>query len=361
MSTLALYSSIVFVATLATLTTHQALAQDQPNAPECAASARDPARSIALFDEAARLYRSAIKSENLAELATACDNFEESQRLDPLAETLVNLAECRHAQGRIATAYSHLRRAAALARDEGNRKLEREAIKRANEIEADRSYMTIHVESRVPQLAVRKNGELVGEAQFEQRLPVDPNKYALTASAPGFASIEIPIEVSTPHDDKSVTVPALTPLPPAPPEQSHTASESPKVLTVVRPRVVLVREPQEPPHVWPWVLGGVGAAAVLVGGVSGALAIHDKHTISSACPQSPCANAHALSIQSRRDFEWTLARVTFPLGLVALGGAATWFALQPARSEQPKSNPAPNNFGAALDHHTALIWLGGSL
>jgi len=91
MLTLAHYSSIVFAAAFATLTTHQVLAQDQPNAPECASAARDPARSIALFDEAARLYRSAIKSENLAELATACDNSQESQRLDPLAETLVNL------------------------------------------------------------------------------------------------------------------------------------------------------------------------------------------------------------------------------------------------------------------------------
>ncbi len=345
--------------TIAALHAQPVFAQASTNPPECAAP-RDPARSIALFDEAARLYRTAIKNEDLVLLATACDDFEESQRLEPLAETLVNLAECRRAQGRIATAYAHLRRAEAMARDAGKRNLEREALPRADEIEAARSYLTIRVAARVPQLTVRTNGEVVGEAQFDQRLPVDPGKYLLTASAPGFANLELPVEIGALHDDKTITIPALTPLPAPPPAPLPSPSAPPQVITLEKPRVVVVREPAPRPNIGPWVLGGVGAAAVLVGGVSGALAIRDKHTISSASAQSPCADAHPQSIQTRPDFEWNLARVTVPLGLVALGSAATWLALQPTRSEQPKNTQAPNSISAAFDHQSAQFWLRGN-
>src|SRR5262245_19473944 len=69
------------------------------------AQPRDPLAGEALFQEGRRLRKA-------GELAAACEKLAVSQRLDPAAGTLANLAGCEEELGRIASAWQHWREAA---------------------------------------------------------------------------------------------------------------------------------------------------------------------------------------------------------------------------------------------------------
>src|SRR5262245_59132112 len=84
-------SIIACMVTLAA--THPALAQS-----------RDAATAEALF----RQGRAAMESKNFQE---ACPKFAESQKLDPAAGTLMNLATCEEKLGKLASAWQHWKEA----------------------------------------------------------------------------------------------------------------------------------------------------------------------------------------------------------------------------------------------------------
>src|SRR5256885_15012907 len=69
-----------------------------------AAQSRDAATAEALF----RQGRQAIENKNYQE---ACAKFSESQKLDPAAGTLMNLATCEEKVGKLASAWQHWKEA----------------------------------------------------------------------------------------------------------------------------------------------------------------------------------------------------------------------------------------------------------
>src|ERR1700690_1752913 len=80
------------------VTAQHSLAQSQNNTVNgCTANPRDAAAAAVLFHEGYKL-RQEGKDD------AACKKFEESAHLDPMAGTLMNLAECRANQGKTATA-----------------------------------------------------------------------------------------------------------------------------------------------------------------------------------------------------------------------------------------------------------------
>src|SRR5579864_3684505 len=70
-----------------------------------AAYAPDPADEKA----ADALFQSARAAMDRGDLATACDRFAQSQRLDPAPGTLLNLGECEARAGKLARALAHYR------------------------------------------------------------------------------------------------------------------------------------------------------------------------------------------------------------------------------------------------------------
>ncbi len=324
------------------VTAQQSFAQSQNNnLASCMANPRDAAAAAVLFHEGYKLRQEGQDD-------AACKKFEESARLDPMAGTLMNLAECRANQGKIATASGWYHKAVILAENQGDKVLLEKATEHARELDAELSYLEIQVERPLPGLEIRRDDVIIGAAQLNEPLPIDPGTHVITASAPGYKMFTQSVSLGEVSDNKTVIVPALEPLPPPlpVPQLPQTRQEQPLIQTKTNP--------------WPWVLGGVGVTAIVVGGVSGILALHDKSRVESGCNSAKgCQDAQTFALQSQRDVEWNVARITFPIGVAAVGAAVTWLALDKSSRELPRSDSTINGFGASADRAGGLLWVTG--
>ncbi len=334
------FRAACLMCSLIVVAAHNSRAQSQTgNLAGCAANPRDAAAAAQLFHEGYKL-RQEGKDD------AACKKFEESARLDPMAGTLMNLAECRANQGKIATASGWYHKAVTLADNQGDKTLLEKATAHARELDAELSYLKIQVDNPLPGLKILRDDAIVGPAQLNEPLPIDPGEHVIVASAPGHKAVTLSVRIGEVADYKTVIVPTLEALPPA-----AIAPPSPGP---VRPEPLA--QPQTNP--WPWVLGGVGATAVVVGGLSGILALRDKSRVEDGCNGTVgCQNPQSYALQSQRDTEWTVARIAFPIGVATVGAAVTWLALEKGSREQPKSDSAVKGLGASVDQRGGLLWV----
>jgi hypothetical protein len=317
-----------------------------PNVGSGTVNARDPAAAEVLFRAGRQLLLE-------ARLEEAYSKFEESYRLDPTAGALFNLGECRWKQGKTASAWAHYQQAATLADVQGKPDLMDLATTRANQLQADLSYLTVHVASAVPGLEVMRDGVLVGRAQFDVSLPVDPGRHSITLRAPGYEPFELAVIVGEKHDRQTINLPKLkekplasatAPLPPAP----------------IVSQITVTRIIETKPNPWPWVLGGVGTASLLVGTVSGILAISENHQMAQACPARLNCTNDVLLAQGRRDNESQIAWIGIPVGIAAVGGATTWMLLSQNPESARPSDKKAMAVGAAVTGRNVFLNLDGA-
>lgn len=321
----------------------------EPHGAAAGAVARDPAAAEALFRAGRELLQAGRFDEAFAK-------FEESYRLDPTAGALFNQAECRYRQGKTASAWALFQQAATLADVQGKPDIYELALQRQRELEPNLSYLTLRVAQPVPGLEVKRDGVLVGSAQFDVAIPIDPGQHVITAQAPGYEPIQIPIVVQENQSRQIVTVPALEGQPV--PQTPSSAPES-KPAPAVQSSPPLLEEPRgaSPRSPWPWLLGGVGAASLVVGTVSGVLAIRENDYAKDNCPTRVDCSRDVLQAQGRRDTEVGIAQVTIPVGILALGSAATWLLLTPSSSSE---TPRRVSFGTFTNGRDATCWMTGA-
>ena len=315
------------------------------NLAPAANSARDPAAAEALFRAGRQLAQEGKLEEAFAK-------FEESYRLDPTAGALLNMGECRIREGKTASAWALYQQAATLADVQGKPDLFDLAFQRQREIEPNLSYLTFHVAKAAPGLEVKRDGVLVGAAQFDVSLPVDPGRHIISAQAPGYESIQFAVVVHEKRDRQIVNVPALKERPLV---QASSVAPQPKPQPIALPDSTSTRRDR-----WPWLIGGVGATSLVVGTVSGLLAIHEYHYEQSHCPGRSDCDTEVHQSQGRRDVEANVAWVTIPIGVVALGTATAWL-LRNHRSRTSNSDaPKSVSFGTFTNGRDAACWMGGS-
>jgi serine/threonine-protein kinase len=175
-------------------------------------TATDQTTAEALFQEGKRLVAA-------GNFAAACPKFAESQRLDPGSGTLLNLADCQERIGKLATAWAFFRDAEAGARAKGNKEREAEAARRAAALAPRLPKLAIVVPPavRVSGFEVRRDGSLVGEAQFGLSLPLDQGAHEIVANAPGRKTFSTTVRIETEAAAVSVEVPPLEKAPDAAP------------------------------------------------------------------------------------------------------------------------------------------------
>jgi len=240
--------SILVTAALSVLPARSALAE-----------VRDPAAAEALFREG----RAAAQKGNWD---VACPKFRESERLDPAAGTLLNLADCEEHRNKVATAWQLFRQVVESLPESDERVPL--AKRRAAELERRLPHLTVRlVGPPVSGAKVVRNDVELSEASLGSALPVDPGTYQIVVTGPGRQMTTASVAVA------------------------EGARSSIDVRTGAEVVDTSVEGPPRSGHTAGWVAAGVGVVGLGVGTVAGILTLDRRSTVDANCTADKRCNA----------------------------------------------------------------------
>jgi hypothetical protein len=295
-----------------------------------AQSSSDQAAAEALFKQGRDLMAAGQYGEG-------CPKLAESERLDPAPGTLLNLATCYERNGQVTSAWVTFKEAATAARKADQSERERLATEKAAALEPSLPTLTILVSPKAdqPDLEVRRDGEIVGRAEWGAPIPVDPGVHVIDARAPGRkpwqgqvppvaigtkASLEVPPLAPLPENEASGIAPYPAGTSPASgvPGAAPTGSTAP---AVEPPGPAAPTHPGATQRLVAGITGGVGLASIAAGAVLGALAMSDNNqAASSGCISNVC-NQQSYATGNDAKHAATASTIAFAVGggLVAAG------------------------------------------
>ncbi len=237
--------------------------------PNIAWASPEGQRAQVLFDEG----RSLVKEGRFEE---ACPKFEESQRLDPGAGTLLNLANCYEKAGKTASAWRTYREAADVA--EGANRAEWAASARASASALNASLSTLVIDvapsADVAGLVVERDGVPVSRSEWGRAVPVDPGVHVVVARADGKKSHEQRVIADASASSLRVTVAPLEDVAPsgssAPPEPARPHDDETEAAGIGATQRTVG-----------YVVGAAGIVGLGVGAVFGLSAIGSKNDAAS--------------------------------------------------------------------------------
>ncbi len=297
-----------------------------------AAGADDKAAAQVLFDEGRKLMEQ-------GKYAEACPKLESSQRLDPGAGTLLNLAACYEKNGQTASAWVTYTDAATASRDRHPDWAAR-AEGRAKALFPTLSHLTIVVPNAPEGLSVVRDGKPIEPGSFGTAMPIDPGHHVVEATATNKKPFHQELDVGKQAAETVVTVKLedapvatqaehtpLVPISPPPPEDtSRGAGVRVLGLTML----------------------GVGVAGVIVGGIFGGLAIGKKNDAAPNCTSdfSRCNTTGKAAVDDAMTFG-TISTVGFIAGGVLAAAGLTVFLLAP-KSKESHVAVTVSPFGATI-------------
>jgi hypothetical protein len=224
-------------------------------------------------------------------IADACRKFEASQRLDPAAGTLLNLAVCHEKEGRTASAWYEFTDALAAARKDNRTERIKLAEEHIAKLEPLLIRLTIDVPkaNEVPDLEVRRDGAALARAGWGIATPIDPGEHKIEARAKGRLPFTQTLQLDAKEPTKTLTIPALE----IDPEAAKAAASAAPTETAAPPPPIAPPPPAEASHrgrngAITTAVGGV----VLVGaGVVGFLAKSKWDNAQDACPRKESCSA----------------------------------------------------------------------
>lgn len=305
------------------------------------ADTRDPAAAEALF-EAGR------QAATRGDWATACPKFAESERLDPAAGTLLNLADCEEHLGHLAAAWDAWHEAiASLA--PGDDRIG-QARKRAAALDARIPRLTVRLAPDAPAGAtVHRDAVELGAASLGIPLPVDPGAHVVRVETAGHEPSSTSVTLAE-GESRAIDVSAGAAIAPEPPAlQPAPAAPAP-------PPPAMEAPPLPPAHpvlrTTGFVLGIAGLASLAAGATTGALAFAQKSTVQNHCPDPRGCDQAGLDAAHSGHTYATVSDVTFVAGGALLAAGAALVLLNPARPPPTTSwtlAPAPG--GASIGVH----------
>jgi hypothetical protein len=258
--------------------------------------------------------------------AEAIDKLSRSEALHHSVVVLEHLGECQVATGKVVDGSESLRRvlrepvspttspALLASRDQASRMLDAATRRIAR--------LTITVTGpTVGALWVRLDGAPVPAASVNSERAVDPGDHVVEAGATGFISATKRVHSNDGASD-SVTL-ALAEEPALPASTVVVPHTEPPVLA---PAVTVNAGDSTPrrSHVLAYAIGGVGLAAVVVGAVSGGVALADKSDLSSACHNGLCPSSSQSTLNGG-ETAGTVSTIGFVVGAVGVAAGITLY------------------------------------
>jgi hypothetical protein len=287
------------------------------------------------------LYEEGHTLDAQGRYAEACPKYAESLRLDPGIGVMLHLASCWEKAGKPASAWAEYREAEQVAARTGDNRSE-VARTRAEALEARLHKLTLVVPpavAAVDGLAIVRDGETVGRAQWGAPVPVDPGSHTVVAIAPDkrrwqttFVASDAPGEITLTVpplvDETHAGLPATPPAAAEPPTSSQSRRWGGQRIAAVATAAAGV------------VFVGVGA------GFGIATKVKLDQSNSSGCqPNNHCTVAGAALRNDALD-DGRIATIAFVAGLAAVaGGAVLWFTAPRHASAQVGVTVLPGTAG----------------
>jgi hypothetical protein len=311
------------------------------NATPVHADSGDVAAAQALFDQGKKLMAA-------NKFAEACPKLEESYRLDPALGTVLNLANCYESQGRLASAWSRFIEAQDMAQAGGHTNAQQVARDRAAKLAPRLSHLVIDATaaSSVAGLEIKRDGIVIGNAQWGVPIPADAGSHAVTAASPGHVTWESKVELGANAATATVHVPALEAEPvaataPGPPPMASAAP--PTAPGSDAPAPMAADSPKESglgsQRTWAIVAGGAGVAGVAVGTIFGLMSKARHDDAEAICPGGDCgANQEGVDRWNDARSAGNVSTVAFIIGGAGLAaGAVLWLTAKPANAGAPSA------------------------
>lgn len=284
----------------------------------------DPARA----GDAERLFREGRAAMEAGDPARACPKFAESEKLDPAPGTLLSLADCEERVRSFVKAREHyLLAASGFPKKDARRTF---AAGRAQALEKRVAHVTLRLPADAPAEATVRSGEsVVARADLGTSLAIDPGDLVVKVSAPGRKDSTLTVTLAE-GETKEVAC-ELGPL------DTPSASTAPAPLPLVTAGDAAATGGPDPRRTVAYVLLGVGAASLIVGGVSGFLAVSKAGTVKDHCDASSQCDQEGVDAAASGRFLSPLSTVTVIAGAV-LVGAGAYFYFASAKGHQAPSS-----------------------
>lgn len=319
------------------------------------ARAQDAAAAKALFDRGV----GDMQGERYAQ---ACPAIEESYHLDPRAGTLFTLAECEAKRGRLATAVARYDEYLALYA-----RLSGEQLRKQGDRDKRAHSQKAALGPRVPMLTlsllpgappgtlVKRDGAELSAAALGVASPVDPGEHVATTQAPGGPVTTVPVTLGE-GEKKQIILPV------------KEAAASPKVeplAPVVAPIVAPGPRAEPGPsgrRTAAYVVGGVGVAGLVLGGVMGGLALADKSVIAQHCDvggDPTACDATGFSAASSANAKALASSVGFGVGAAGVVTAVILLLTDPRRASAAAQGARDGVPWVGLGREPGTVAVGG--
>jgi hypothetical protein len=172
---------------------------------------------------------------------------------------------------------------------------------------------------------VKRDGAVVGAAQWGSAIAVDPGEHTVTASAPNRKTWQTTVDVAADANAPlSIAVPDLEPAAPAPPPLATTTTTPPP------DDVSRSERPASPLRTVGIAVAGAGAVGVIVGVVFGLRAKSKKDDSSAHCDANNHCDQTGVDLRNDSLSAGTVSTIGFVVGSVALAGGAALFFFSPS-------------------------------
>jgi hypothetical protein len=237
------------------------------------------------------------------------------------------LADCLETSGRLASAWAEFKEAAAMAAQRKDPRL-RIAQERAAALEPRLSKLNLVVsaESAAPGLQIRRDGMLVGGAEWGLPVPLDPGIHSVAATAPGRHAWSTTIEIRTEAAVLPITIPVLQ-IDSASASNSSAPDPSSSGDAAVRASAGKTQRTVG------LAIGGAGVVGLVIGTVAVISAKATYDDSSSHCNASNECDAAGKQDRSSAISRATVASVALGAGAAALvGGGIVYFTAPAGRT-----------------------------
>jgi hypothetical protein len=262
---------------------------------------------------------------------SACGKLRQSDELDPALGTKLNLADCESKRGKLATAWELFKAVEQKLDPSDSRHAIAKQKRAAIEPQLPKLVLVL-AQGAPPNTTVREGTAVLGSTAFGIELPLDPGQHELLVSAPDRTEMKYTVKLEPGKITKVEVAPGAAVAAKAAPIMA-----APAPVTPAAPAGPTDTRDSKRTRTTGYVLGGIGVAGLVVGGVAGALTLGAKNTNDSHCNATlhVCDSTGRDAASSGRVFG-VMTTAGLAVGVVGIG-LGTYFLVKGSKSTEPQT------------------------